>query len=44
MQDLAVPLPLAPYAEPKIEPEIMFGFIAAPSRGMDDAALLSCVA
>jgi 2-oxo-3-hexenedioate decarboxylase len=44
MQDLAVPLPLAPYTEPKIEPEIMFGFVAAPSRDMDDAALLSCVA
>lgn len=44
MQDLAVPLPLAPYTEPKIEPEIMFGFVAAPSPGMDDAALLSCVA
>jgi hypothetical protein len=27
-----------------IEPEIMFGFAAAPSPGMDDAALLSCVA
>ena len=44
MQDLAVPLPLARYTEPKIEPEIMFGFVAAPSPGIDDAALLSCVA
>src|SRR6476620_1879351 len=35
MQDLAVPLPLAPYTEPKIEPEIMFGFVAA---------LLRCIA
>ena len=43
MQDLAVPLLLAPYAEPKIEPEIMLGFVAAPSPGMDDAALLSCI-
>lgn len=42
--DLAVPLPLAPYTEPKIEPEIMFGLAAAPSSGMDDAALLSCIA
>src|SRR5947207_3650286 len=39
-----VPLPLAPYTEPKIEPEIMFGLAAAPSPGMDDAALLSCIA
>jgi 2-oxo-3-hexenedioate decarboxylase len=44
MHDLAVPLPLTPYSEPKIEPEIMFGFAAAPSPGMDDAALLSCIA
>jgi 2-oxo-3-hexenedioate decarboxylase len=44
MRDLAVPLSLAPYTEPKIEPEIMFGFVAAPSPGMDDAALLSCIA
>ena len=44
MQDLAEPLLLAPYTEPKIEPEIMFGFVTAPSPGMDDAALLSCIA
>jgi 2-keto-4-pentenoate hydratase len=44
LHDLAVPLPLAPYSEPKIEPEIMFGLAAAPLPGMDDAALLSCVA
>src|SRR6476661_4404624 len=44
LHDLAVPLPLAPYTEPKIEPEIMFGLATAPSPGMDDAALLSCVA
>jgi len=44
MQDLAMSLPLGPYTEPKIEPEIVFGFAVAPSLGMDDAALLSCVA
>jgi 2-oxo-3-hexenedioate decarboxylase len=44
MHDLAVPLPLAPYTDPKIEPEIMFGLAATPSPEMDDAALLSCVA
>jgi 2-keto-4-pentenoate hydratase len=44
MHDLAVPMPLASYTDPKIEPEIMFGFAAAPSAGMDDAALLSCIA
>jgi 2-keto-4-pentenoate hydratase len=36
-------LPLAPYSEPKIEPEIMLGLTRAPSPGMDDAALLSCI-
>jgi 2-oxo-3-hexenedioate decarboxylase len=41
--DLAAPLPLAPYSEPKIEPEIMFGLAKAPSPGMDDAALLTCI-
>jgi len=44
LHNLAAPLPLAPFAEPKIEPEIMLGLAKAPSRGMDDAALLSCVA
>jgi 2-keto-4-pentenoate hydratase len=44
LHDLAAPLPLAPYSEPKIEPEIMLGLAAPPSPGMDDAALLSCIA
>jgi 2-keto-4-pentenoate hydratase len=44
MHDLGAPLPVAPYSEPKIEPEIMFGLAAPPSPGMDDAALLSCIA
>ena len=44
VHDLAEPLPLSPYTDPKIEPEIMFGLAAAPSPEMDDAAMLSCVA
>lgn len=44
MHDLAVPLSLAPYTEPKIEPEIIFGFAVAPSPSMDEAALLSSTA
>ena len=44
LHDLAAPLPLAPYSEPKIEPEIMLCLSRAPSPGMDDSALLSCVA
>jgi len=31
------------FAEPRIEPEIMFGLKAAPSPGMNDAALLDCI-
>ncbi len=44
MHDLTVPLPLVPYTQPKIEPEIIFGFAVTPSASMDDAALLSCIA
>jgi 2-oxo-3-hexenedioate decarboxylase len=43
LHDLASPLSPAPYAEPKIEPEIIVGFAAAPSSAMDDAALLECI-
>jgi 2-oxo-3-hexenedioate decarboxylase len=43
LHDLAAPLPLAPYSDPKIEPEIMFGLAKAPSPGMEDAAVLSCI-
>jgi 2-oxo-3-hexenedioate decarboxylase len=35
--------PLAGLAEPRIEPEIVFGIGAAPRPGMDDAALLGCI-
>ena len=37
-------LPLAPYAEPRIEPEIMFGLSRAPTPGMDELALMNCIA
>jgi 2-oxo-3-hexenedioate decarboxylase len=30
-------------AEPRIEPEIMFGLAAAPRPGMDEAGLLACI-
>ncbi len=36
-------LDLAPYLEPRIEPEIAFGLARAPEPGMDEAALLSCI-
>jgi 2-keto-4-pentenoate hydratase len=41
--DSTAALPLTGLAEPRIEPEIVFGLAAAPSPDMDDAALLSCV-
>ncbi len=36
-------LRLATLAEPRIEPEIVFGLRAAPAPGMDDAAILDCI-
>jgi 2-oxo-3-hexenedioate decarboxylase len=36
-------LALAGFAEPRIEPEIVFGLSAAPAADMDDTALLSCL-
>lgn len=38
-----VTLPLAGLAEPRIEPEIVFGLSHAPAPGMDDAALADCI-
>jgi 2-keto-4-pentenoate hydratase len=37
-------LPLTPFSEPRIEPEIVFGLAAAPSPQMDETALMSCIA
>jgi len=36
-------LPLVGFAEPRIEPEIIFGLASVPAPDMDEAALLSCV-
>jgi 2-oxo-3-hexenedioate decarboxylase len=36
-------LSLGGFVEPRIEPEIVFGFARAPEGGMDDAAMLDCV-
>jgi len=43
IHDLAVPLPLATFVEPKIEPEIVFGIGRAPCAGMDETALMDCI-
>src|SRR5258708_22863118 len=37
-------LPLTPFSEPRIEPEIVFGLAAVPSAQMDETALMSCIA
>jgi 2-oxo-3-hexenedioate decarboxylase len=37
------PFTLAPFAEPRIEPEIVFRLAAAPSPDMDEAALFGCI-
>ncbi|HEX4234709.1 MAG TPA: hypothetical protein VH041_10410 [Caldimonas sp.] len=34
---------LAPFVEPRLEPEVMFGFARAPSAGMDMRALVGCI-
>lgn len=34
---------LAPYVEPRIEPEIVLGLSADPEPGMDEAALMGCI-
>jgi 2-oxo-3-hexenedioate decarboxylase len=36
-------LQIAPFAEPRIEPEIVFGLAHAPSPGMDELALMNCI-
>src|SRR5260370_5256870 len=37
-------LTLAPFSEPRIEPEIIFGLATAPTAEMDEIALSSCIA
>jgi 2-oxo-3-hexenedioate decarboxylase len=41
--DATAVLPLHGFAEPRIEPEIVFGLAAAPAPDMDDAALTGCI-
>jgi 2-oxo-3-hexenedioate decarboxylase len=44
LTDLDGTFSLAGLAEPRIEPEIVFGFASAPEAGMDERAILECVA
>src|SRR5215212_2217615 len=43
LADVGPTVSLAGLAEPRIEPEIIFGLAAAPALGMDERALLRCV-
>jgi 2-oxo-3-hexenedioate decarboxylase len=43
LAELGGTFPLAGLAEPRIEPEIVFGLGAAPAPGMDERALLGCI-
>jgi len=43
LSDISRPVSLAALAEPRIEPEIVFGMSAAPEAGMDERELLSCI-
>jgi 2-oxo-3-hexenedioate decarboxylase len=43
LADITGPVALAPFVEPRIEPEIVFGLAQAPEVGMDERALLACV-
>ena len=41
--DATARLALAPFAEPRIEPEIVFGLARAPAPDMDEVALSGCI-
>ena len=43
LADAGCAFPLTGLAEPRIEPEIVFGLAVAPTRDMDEAALLACI-
>lgn len=43
LADVSGAVSLAAFAEPRIEPEIVFGMAAAPEAGMDERELLSCI-
>ena len=36
-------VPLAPFVQPRLEPEIMFGFARAPAAGMSTGELAACI-
>lgn len=44
LAEVAGGFPLAGFVEPRLEPEIVLGLARAPAPGMDEAALLGCLA
>ena len=44
LADIGGTFSLAGLAEPRIEPEVVFGLARAPARGMDEQVLLNCIA
>lgn len=43
LSDILEPVSLTAFAEPRIEPEIVFGLSAVPEAGMNEQELLSCI-
>lgn len=43
LSDISGPISLTAFAEPRIEPEIVFGLSAVPEAGMNEQELLSCI-
>lgn len=43
LDELSNEFPLAGHAQPRLEPEIVFGMSSAPSADMDERELLSCI-
>jgi 2-oxo-3-hexenedioate decarboxylase len=43
LDGVSATLSLRGLVQPRLEPEIVFGFVRAPSAGMDDAALIECL-
>ena len=43
LSDISGPISLIAFAEPRIEPEIVFGLSTVPEAGMNEQELLSCI-
>ncbi len=43
LSDVSDPVALSSFVEPRIEPEVVFRLVRAPTPGMDDRQLLACI-